>query len=276
MDQTPQKRKDPVESLRQGCERPWEVEVAPFRVAPRTYYVGNAWVGAYLLETSEGLILIDSTMQPQSYLLFEAIRRAGFDPKDIKILLLSHMHYDHVGAARVVAEYSGCKVMMSREDYDFLNDRPDMLFDFGYAYGGLRVDGFFDDATPVRLGDREVTTLLTPGHTPGTTSFFFDAVAADGARYRCGLHGGVGLNTMSTEFLKTHNLPMSLQQDYLASLRRLREIEVDIALGSHPIHVRMFDRVPMITEAFNPFVAPEVWPEFIDSMIENAERLFRQ
>ena len=69
--------KDPVQYLIQGCERPWEVAVEPFRVAPRTYYVGNAWVGAYLLETSEGLILMDSTMLPQVYLVFEGIRKLG-------------------------------------------------------------------------------------------------------------------------------------------------------------------------------------------------------
>ncbi|MCA2012182.1 MBL fold metallo-hydrolase [Cereibacter sphaeroides] len=270
------KRKDPAESLRQGCERPWEVQIAPFKVAPRTWYVGNAWVGAYLLESSEGLILIDSTMQPQVYLLFESIREAGFSPKDIKLLLLSHMHYDHVGGVRAIVEYTGCKVMMSREDVAFLRDRPDQLFDMGYPYGDFTVDAHYDDDRPVVLGDRAVHTVLTPGHTPGTTSFFFDAVDTDGTSYRCGLHGGIGLNTLSCSFLDTHSLPRSAQGAYLAALRKLRDEKVDIALGSHPIHVRMLDRVPRITETENPFIDRAVWPAFIDQMIENGERLFAE
>jgi metallo-beta-lactamase class B len=270
----PPRRKDPVESLRQGCERPWEVQIDPFKVAPGTYYVGNAWVGAYLLESSDGLILIDSTMQPQIYLLFESIRQLGFDPRDIKLLLLSHMHYDHVGGARAIAEYTGAKIMLSREDHAFLEARPDMLFDFGYPYGDFKIDGYYDDATPVVLGDRSITTVLTPGHTPGTTSFFFDGKDDSGKTYHCGLHGGVGLNTLSTDFLRTHGLDQSAQTVYLEALNKLRDMPVDISLGSHPIHVRMLDRTPLITDAFNPFVEPELWPKFIDDLIENANRLF--
>nr|WP_319513872.1 MBL fold metallo-hydrolase [uncultured Cohaesibacter sp.] len=264
-------RRDPVASLRQGCERPWEVDIDPFKVAPDTYYVGNSWVGCYLLNSSDGLILIDSTMQPQVHIVLENIRKLGFDPKDIKLLLLSHMHYDHVGGARVIAELSGAQIMLSREDHDFLNQRPDMLFDFGYPYGEFKVDAYYDDAKPIHFGNREITTILTPGHTPGTTSFFFDATSEEGKTYRCGLHGGIGLNTLSNAFLKEHSLPKSYQSDYLHSLQALRDLKIDISLGSHPIHVRMLDRVPEITENHNPFYEPELWPRFIDDLIEKAK-----
>ncbi|MGD8399469.1 MAG: hypothetical protein PVH64_00820 [Bacillota bacterium] len=56
------------EMVVQGCERPWEVAIEPFKVTPHTYYIGNSWVGAYLIDTSEGLILIDTTMQPQRFI----------------------------------------------------------------------------------------------------------------------------------------------------------------------------------------------------------------
>lgn len=262
---------DPFECLKQGCERPWEVAVDPFVVAPRTYYVGNRWVGAYLIETSAGLILIDTTMHPQVYLVFEGIRKLGFDPADIKLILISHMHYDHLGGLRPLQEASGAKVLMSREDWDFMCSRPDQIFESGYPLGAFEPDGFFDDNNPVVLGDREIRTELTPGHTPGTTSFFFDA-----GGYLCGLHGGVGLNTLSSEFLTLYGLPISARDDYLTSMLRVREIPVDITLGSHPGQVGMIEKIEQLGPDNNPFLDREIWRQLIDGRVAQVRDLMEQ
>lgn len=259
---------DPFELLKQGCERPWEVAVDPFEVAPRTHYVGNLWVGAYLIETSGGLILIDTTMQPQVYLVFESIRKLGFAPEDIKLILISHMHYDHLGALRPLQEASGAKVMMSRQDWDFMNARPDQIFDSGYPFSVVEPDGFYDDATPVVLGDREIRTVLTPGHTPGTTSFFFEA-----GEHLCGLHGGVGLNTLTDEFLTETGLPVSARDAYLSAMLRVRQMPVDITLGSHPGQVGMIEKIDQIRDDFNPFLDREVWGKLIDGRIAQVRKL---
>ncbi|MCA0851052.1 MBL fold metallo-hydrolase [Salipiger thiooxidans] len=262
-----------MEYLVQGCERPWEVAIEPFKVAPRTYYVGNAWVGAYLLETSEGLILVDSTMQPQVYIVFEGIRKLGFDPRDIKLLMLTHMHYDHVGGARVIAEHTGAKVMMSREDAHFLRSHPEQLFDNGYAYGEFEIEDHYSDDAPVVLGDLKIDTMLTPGHTPGTTSFFFDVTESDGTIKRCGLHGGIGLNTLTDEFLQEHGFSASTRSDYLASMARLKNLHVDITLGSHPAQVSMLEKLPLITDAHNPFDDPSVWQWLVAQRTRQVEEL---
>ena len=259
---------DPFECLQQGCERPWEVDVDPFEVAPRTFYVGNNWVGAYLLESSDGLILIDTTMQPQVYLLFEAVRKLGFDPADIKLILISHMHYDHIGGVRALQEATGAKVMISREDWDFMQARPEQVFDCGYPCGAFTPDAFYRDDTPVVLGDRKVRTVLTPGHTPGTTSFFFDAGGS-----LCGMHGGVGLNTLSYEFLAETGLPRSSRGDYLAAMLKVREIPVEIALGSHPAQVGMMEKVNDIRPDHNPFYDPAVWLGLIDGRVAQVRAL---
>jgi metallo-beta-lactamase class B len=238
------------------------VDVEPFQVAERTYFVGNNWVGAYLLETSEGLILIDTTMQPQVYLVFEAIRKLGFDPADIKLILISHMHYDHTGGVRVLKEVSDAKVMMSREDWKFMCDRPDMIFAEGYPFGSFEPDAFYSDDAPVVLGDRSVRTLLTPGHTPGTTSFFFDA-----GGHLCGMHGGVGLNTLGDTFLADAGLPVSARDDYLASMRKVREIPVEITLSSHPGQTGMIEKVERIRPGHNPFLDTSIWPKMVDGRV---------
>jgi metallo-beta-lactamase class B len=259
---------DPFELLKQGCERPWEVAVDPFEVAERTYYVGNLWVGAYLVETREGLILIDTTMQPQVYLVFESIRKLGFDPADIRLILVSHMHYDHLGGVRPLQEASGARVLMSREDWAFMTARPDQIFDCGYPFGEFEPDGFYDDAVPVVLGDREIRTVLTPGHTPGTTSFFFDA-----GPHLCGLHGGVGLNTLSDAFLKETGLPVSARDEYLATMLRVRQMPVEITLGSHPGQVGMIEKVRDIRPGFNPYLDRHVWTRLIDGRIAQVRKL---
>lgn len=263
---------DPQECLVQGCERPWEVAVDPFPVAPRTWYVGNNWVGAYLLQSTEGLILIDTTMQPQVYLVFESIRKLGFDIADLRLILVSHMHYDHLGGVRPLVEASGAKVMMSREDWDFLNARPDQLLNNGYPWGPFTPDAFYSDNQPVTLGDRSIRTLLTPGHTPGTTSFFFE-VEEGGKPLQVGMHGGIGLITVTDEYLRDNNLPVSLQRDYLNSLTRLRDMPVDITLGSHPAQVGMMDRVDAIRAGHNPFHDRSVWPRLMDQRIAGIRKI---
>jgi len=262
---------DPFELLKQGCERPWEVAIDPFLVAPRTYYVGNLWVGAYLIETSDGLILIDTTMQPQVYLVFESIRKLGFDPAHIKMILISHMHYDHLGGLRTLKEASGAQVLMSRQDWDFMNSRPDQIFNLDYPFSVVEPDGFFADETPVELGDRKIQTLLTPGHTPGTTSFFFAA-----GEHLCGLHGGVGLNTLTDEFLLEMDLPVSSRDEYLSAMMRVRQIPVDITLGSHPGQIGMIEKLDQIDDQFNPFVDREAWGKFIDGRIAQVRKLMEE
>lgn len=259
---------DPFECLRQGCERPWEVAVDPFEVAPRTYFVGNLWVGAYLIESSDGLILIDTTMQPQVYLVFENVRKLGFDPADIRFILISHMHYDHIGGVRALQEATDARILMSREDWDFMTERPDQIFESGYPCGSFEPDGFFDDEMPVVLGDRSIRTVLTPGHTPGTTSFFFTA-----GEHLCGLHGGVGLNTLSDSFLAKHGLPVSARDDYLAGMLHVRHIPVDITLGSHPGQVGMIEKVPSIKPTFNPYLDASIWGQLIDDRIVQVKKL---
>ena len=259
--------KEPFDLLAQGCERPWEVAVKPFQVAPHTWYVGNSWVGAYLIDTSDGLILIDATMQPQVYLLFESIRTLGFSPDDIKLVLLSHAHYDHGGGIRAVLEASGAKLYMSKEDSVFISKRPEMMLTENYPCGEFEADFFYSDEEPIILGNIEIATVHTPGHTPGTTSFFFNAADDNGNTYRCEMHGGVGVNTLTDEFLTDHKLPLSSRHDYLNSLMKVRDFYVDITLGSHPGQVDMLDKVDKITDRFNPFLDSAVWQDLIDKRI---------
>lgn len=257
----------PAELLQQGCERPWEVAIAPFRVSPNVFYVGNSWVGGYLIRTDEGLILIDTTMHHQVYLIFESIRQLGLDPHDIKLILCTHGHYDHIGAVRPIAEYTGAKVYMAKEEEFFLTEQPDLIFTNGYAFTDFEIDEYFADNKPITLGQITVRTEHSPGHTPGTTSLFIEDRDEDGRVYVVGLHGGVGLGTVSDWYFEKTGQPVSLRDDYMKGLVRMRNHKVDIAVASHPNHIRMLEKVGEDRMDFSPFYDPSAWGDFIEHRI---------
>lgn len=271
-DSSTKKPLTPAELLTQGCERPWEVALEPFRVSPNVYYVGNSWVGGYLVRTDEGLILIDTTMHAQVYLVFESIRKLGFDPRDIRMILVTHGHYDHLGAVRPIAEYTGARIYMPKEDEMFLTDRQDLQHTMGYTCGAFTIDEYYADNKPITLGHVTVHTVHTPGHTPGTTSMFIEDRDEAGKTYVCGLHGGVGLGTVMTGYLEQTDQPASLQTDYLNSLHKLRSRKVDIAVALHPAHLGMLEKIGEDRLDYTPFVDPSAWEAFIDHRI----RLFQE
>ena len=99
---------------------PWLLKTSPFRVAPHVYYVGNTWVGAYLLDGGDELALIDTTVFEDVYQVIEGIWELGFDPRKIKNILLSHCHIDHSGGVNQIKSISGAAVWQSKEDTDFM------------------------------------------------------------------------------------------------------------------------------------------------------------
>jgi metallo-beta-lactamase class B len=264
------------ELIRQGCERPWEVAVKPFKVTPHTYYVGNSWVGAYLIDTGEGLILIDTTMQPQVYLVFESIRKLGFDPREIKIILLSHAHYDHCGGGCPLIKYNAAKIYMGKEDEFLLKERRELLYTLGYPFGNFQADEYFDDNKPITLGAVTINTLHTPGHTPGTTSFFFEDQDEKGNLYHCGMHGGLGLNTLDDKYFKESGLSVSLRDSYLKSLLKMRDLKIDITIGSHPSQINMLEKVKYISDLNNPFIDNTAWKKLMDEKIIAVQKLIEE
>ncbi len=251
---------------------PWAYACQPFPVTDHAYYVGNTWVGSYLLDTGEGLILIDCGMPQTVYLIFESIRTLGFDPKDIHLILLTHAHYDHAGGAETVRRYTGAKLYLGEEDIPFIG-HPELLLSELVHCPDFQVDEVYSDARPVRLGRFVIRTVHTPGHTPGARSFFFED-EADGNRELCGMHGGIGFGTLKREFLAAHGLPLALQQVFYDGLLRLMEFPVTIALGSHPAHVHMLERYAARTPGRNPFVDPAVWPAFMRERSEAFQKEF--
>ena len=269
--------KNPVETL---CHRPWELAVKPFQVSPRTYYVsGQKWVGAYLIDTGEGLILLDTGIAESVYLLVDSIYSLGYKPTDIKMILISHAHLDHFGGAAAMKALTGAPLYMSREDEKFMRECPaetELPHDLWHVQH-IQIDRFYDDNTPIELGCISIRTLLTPGHTIGCTSFFWEETnPVNGEVYTLGMHGGVGANTMNDKYYETSAyLTPDLRDRFLADADKLKAIHVDIALPSHPNQIEILDRAGTYTHESQPYLDDTVWADFMDERVRQVHVLMK-
>lgn len=152
---------------------------------------------------------------------------------------------------------------MGKEDNFFLTERPDLIFIANGWFTPFTVDEFYDERQTINLGNINIQTIHTPGHTPGTYSFFFD-IEEKGKTYRCGMHGGIGVNTLDDQYFQETGLSLSLRDDFERSLSRLESMHVDIALGSHANHTDMLKKARQINGEHNPFIDQSAFKKLIE------------
>jgi len=162
-------------------------KIAPFKVFDDFYYVGVGFVGAWLINTGDGLVLIDSLQEPYIDHLIDDVRTLGFDPKDIKYVLVTHSHLDHYGGARRIQETYGAKVAMIEGDWKALEDAAATNRSAAFV---PRKDVVFKDGDTFTLGRTSMRFYATPGHTPGGLSIE-QTVYDHGKPYKAFTIGGV-------------------------------------------------------------------------------------
>lgn len=267
----------PVKTL---AYEPWEIAVKPFQVAPQTWYVsGQTWVGCYLIDTGDGLILIDTAIPESLYLMVDSIYQLGFKLTDIKKILLSHAHFDHCGAAAAMKKLTGAELYMSKEDTEFYKACPEetLVLDPDSHPQYFEVDKYYSDDEPITLGNISIRTILTPGHTIGCTSFLWDVKnPANGETYVVGMHGGVGANTMNDDYYSTSKyLTPDLRDRFISDADKLKKIHVDIALPSHPNQIEIVDRAGQYTDESQPYLDDTIWADFIDERVRQVKALMK-
>ena len=237
--------------------------VPAFKIFDNVFYIGNDFVAAYLITTDNGLIMIDSLYGSFTSQAIDSIRKLGFDPKQVKYVLCTHAHYDHVGGASQVQSLTAARVGMTAADWDLLeSDR---------RAGRLRHEApardlVIKDGDVLTLGRTRVKFYVTPGHTPGVLSMEFTVL--DGARsYRAFMFGGVGLNFDGVQ----------RTEQYLASVRRIRSLGlIEVNVPNHPAVGQVFQRAERLRERkpgeAHPFVAPQDFQTWLNQLEADAQR----
>jgi len=257
------------------CIHPWDYAIAPFRIAGPLYYVGNKNVSSHLIDTGEGLILLDTAFPQTVYLLLESIRRLGFDPADLHTILHCHGHYDHFGGTRATVELTGARTAMGEDDAFILTERPELSWapEYGVEFHeSFALDIPLRDGQTLTVGNVEIECVHIPGHTPGSMSYFFSV--AEHEDYTVGIHGGPGLNTLTEEYLAKYGRSNEARQQYLESLEKLKARSVDIFIGAHPGQNDTLGKRERMTGVNNPFIDKTAWPVFLSRLEANAKNAF--
>jgi metallo-beta-lactamase class B len=184
----------------------------PFKIFDNLYYVGVQHVAAYLVPTSEGLILIDATYADTADMVLDSIRKAGFDPANIKYIVITHSHFDHVaGIGRVKQVAPNARIIASAADWDEIekqhaSNQP-QRFGPSFARDMVAADGQL-----LKLGDSTLKLHHAPGHSAGALALELEA--RDGAKKYRLISPCVGL----------FNVPASMTQTYITSMERVKQM----------------------------------------------------
>lgn len=244
--------------------------VHPFRVYGNVWYVGDSWVCVHLIDTGDGLLLIDSGNCGATAMLVQAIWEAGFNPADVKWIIHSHGHLDHIGGANFFKQMYGSKLYLGEPDARMFREQPEIsaIYDSHCDLDTLfEPDYEIKEGDVLTFGNTTITFTLVPGHTAGCIAMFFDAHDGDEVK-RCGYYGGFGFNTLQKAYLQEiGDTELRTRQVYLDSLAKVRNEKVQVFLGNHCINNDTLGRRQKQLEnpdGPNPFVDDQVWGAYLD------------
>ena len=244
-----------------NCEdcKAWNAPVKPFNIYGNTWYVGVAGLSAVLVTSEGGHILLDGALPQSAPLIAANIEALGFSMKDVKLILNSHAHWDHAGGiaalqqasgATVVASASGAKVLQSGT-----NGRDDPQYQAKPVVRVAKVGKVtvVKEGDVVKLGKLALTAHMTPGHTPGATTWTWKS-CEDG---RClDIVYADSLNAYSSgDFTftgrgKTPDISASFQD----SIAKVAALPCDVMISVHPGMTDVLEKAAKRTSEHNPFI----------------------
>ncbi len=227
----------------------------PHKIIGNVYYVGSQALGTFLITTPEGHILINSDYEVTVPVIKAGIEQLGFKFTDIKILLGSHAHGDHMEGDAMIKELSGARVMAMEQDVPALQ----AMKPGGKAHP---IDRVFKDGDTVTLGGMTLTAHLTPGHTKGCTTWTFKA-QENGKSYDVVIVGSAGVNP-GVKLVGNADYP-AIAADFVRTFSILRSLPCDVPLGSHPGMYNMAAKFPNVGKGPNPYIDPEGYRIEIDT-----------
>jgi len=234
----------------------------PHKVAGNIYYVGTRSLASFLVTTPEGHILINTNYEAGVPGLKDSVETLGFKFGDIKIVLGSHAHGDHMEGDALVKQMTGAQVMAMAEDVPAL----ERMNPGGMAHP---IDRILHDGDRVILGGTTLVARLTPGHTRGCTTWT-TTIRDDGRDLSVVIVGSMGSNP-GFQFVNNKENP-AIADEYKQGFRVLRSLKPDVPLASHPAMYDMTAKFARIGKGPNPFIDPAGYSAELDAV----EGLFLQ
>jgi len=236
----------------------WVKPFPPFRLIGNIYWVGTWDLSTYLITTPQGHILINSGLKETVPQIVQGIETLGFKPTDVKLLLATHAHFDHVAGLAELKRITHAQIAMSKDDAELLQSGGTLDFLFGKSPGALyepaQVDRILTDGEKIALGGTELTMHLHPGHTKGAMSFT-TTIQELGNSYRVGIVNMGSIN----EGVTVSNMPgfPGMEDAYRKTFRDQKALELDVFLASHAGQINLH-RKYQPGDAYDParFVDP--------------------
>ena len=250
----------------------WRRPFAAHRVIGNVYYVGTCDLACFLVVTPRGNILINTGLADSAPLIRQSIADLGFKLEDVRWLLTTQAHYDHVAAMAEMKRLTGARVLASPADAVLLEDGGKSDFHFGreYGYAPVKVDERIGDGQKLVLGGVELTAYLHAGHTRGSMSYGL-TVNEGGKDYRV-LIANMGTINPGVKLLGNKRYP-GIAEDYARTFERQKALVCDIFLSSHASQYEMHRKyTPGATYDAKRFVDPDGYRR----AVEGAENAYRR
>lgn len=226
-----------------GDSTDWDKPAPPVRIHGNSYLVGTCGISAILVTGDEGHVLIDAGTERGADLIAKNVRELGFKLRDIKYLLISHEHFDHVGGAARIQQLTGATLVTSGPAERVLNtgapSSDDPQAGMHKPFRAANVGRTVGDGSEVRFGNLLLTAILTPGHTPGATSWRWES--CDGGVCRTMVYAD-SLSPISRDDYRFSDHPAYLAA-YRASIAKIADGRCEILLTPHPSASAMKERM---------------------------------
>jgi metallo-beta-lactamase class B len=247
-----------VEAQNQRAD--WNKPFPPHKVIGNVYYVGSEQLASFLITTPEGHILINSSFETTVPVIRAAVEKLGFKFTDIKILLGSHAHGDHMEGDALIKELTNAQVMAMEQDVPALrNMKP--------AGKTHPIDRVLHDGDEVKLGGTTLVAHRTAGHTKGCTTWTL-RVPDGGTSYTVAVLGSIGVNP-GYVLVNNKDYP-EIADDYVKSFKALRSLPVDVFLGAHGSFYGLPEKYAQLEKGGkNPFIDPEGFKAHLDRQEKN-------
>jgi metallo-beta-lactamase class B len=251
--------------------RKWNQPVKPFKIIGNIHYVGAHEVSSYLITSPQGHILLDSGFEETVPQIKENVAALGFRMEDVKVIITSHAHSDHVGGIALLKQLTGAKLMVSEADAEALarGGKNDPNFGDRFSFDPITVDRKLQDGEMVQVGDTTMTARLTPGHTRGCTTWTM--TVREGSKFYDVVF--IGSTTVPGYKLIGNTGYPNIVGDYESTFRLLKLMSCDVFLAPHGSFFALHEKRKRLDEGApqNPFVNKSDFKRFV----ERTEKEFR-